>query len=538
MATPYELAMAELERDYKNAVLQLQRDEYQNIALPESIAKFSGYYQGRLSAPWISGTSELAGTFMNDERFGEFAGRRTLPGQELDLRDRLGTQQNVQNILNSDNEMELQTGVPYLGGRPMPSWLAPTKQWAKDYFATNQGRLPTPDDYHFAIQQGQVWTDEGGRVQPGGNVVYPPNHPLQGTPKNVFTGTNIMPATQGTGTGMVTEPGQQYTTQARVGGAIGPSPAGAATASAFGAGAPRSQAQRELEERGRATDIGAQVQREELALRETLGLAQLDIDRMRAEAEVAARNGETAIAASKEARADELERRAQALTEEVERRKLQLQTGQMTGFVDGNETLERIGLFGQDATGRNTLEAGIATGRVGNQATLERERLYGGAAYVNTGETLEQRTQRENAELERMRIGAGLRGPEDIVQYTRTLGGTPRGVSDIVDAAMGRYQVARHGDVAGAGPRPATVAGLQQDVRQGPSSAMQVEAGVRSMAAPEQFAWQNIDRLNPTTRKVAFALSEGQGRHVADIEAEREKVLGRYRGARAGRIAA
>jgi hypothetical protein len=548
------LYLADLEQEIARARLQLDRDEFEQIRRPTFLdvtrpgavsgltgmlmnrPDLYGNYAGRQTIDQLNATTGAAGRFANDDRYGEFAGQTTMAGQEF-----------VSNMAARDAQLSAEYGVPFVGGQQAPEWLAPFTTWARNFMMQNGGRIPTGTQFNQALKQGQVYDDRGGIVQPGGGAQYTAD-------QQQFYGT--------TGADSLTEPGQRYA-QAAVGGAVGGSPvnpAGGATQGRFPTAQPRTQAQRELEERGRATDLGVQVQREEMELRRTLGLAQIDIDRMRAEADVAATGGNLEIARSKEERANELERRAQALTEEVERRKLALQTGDMTGFIDGNETLSRIGLFGQDATGRNTLEAGVATGYVGGNATLERERLYGGAGYVGTGETLEQRTQRENAELERMRIAAGLRGPEDLVQYSRVVGGTPGGINDVVNTALGRFQPARYGDVT-APARPASYGSLAADVARGAgtggyatgptnppqtptpgvnaplTSAQQVELATRAVGSPDQWAWQGVDRLAPTNRTMLTALAEGQGRRVEDITAARERVLGRYKGPRAGRAA-
>src|SRR5262245_2849494 len=71
---------------------------------------------------------------------------------------------------------------------------------------------------------------------------------------------------------------------------------------------------------------------------------------------------------------------------------------------------------------------------------------------------------------------------------------------------------------------------------QGQSNAAVLRAS-QGLASPSQWAWQNVERMSPTNQKMLTALSEGQGRRVEDIQAEHQRVLGRYGGPRSSRQA-
>jgi hypothetical protein len=187
-------------------------------------------------------------------------------------------------------------------------------------------------------------------------------------------------------------------------------PPGAATA-AIGQGAPTSLAQRELIERGRGTDLqNAQVQNQqriaekEVEYRQAIASGNLDLANRTQNELTDLNNRKLALEQQGQEFSQGLAAgtltgdyqgqktlEAQRLAQEraLAERGLALQEGEAVGRVGGQETLGRVGLYGQDEAGRSTLEAQKLYGGTQDRPTLEREALYGGSGLINSGYTAE-----------------------------------------------------------------------------------------------------------------------------------------------------
>lgn len=305
---------------------------------------------------------------------------------------------------------------------------------------------------------------------------------------------------------------------------------GSGNTAAIGNGQPMSLDQRRLIEQGRTTDVQAQLTQRQQDL--TAQSAQND-QRIR-EKEVEYRNyvdrGQLDLANRAQNELTDLNNRKFGLEQEIERGRLELDkakfgldVGQALGRYNGQSTVESQRLYGTSDTG---------------QATLERENLYGGSAMVPSGVTAAERANQNQTTLGLLGLDAGLRGPADIVQYAKVVGGTPQGLRDVVDAAMGRYRNARYGDV-GAGPQAATLDSMAGQATAGNTgSVAEVNQQMMRLGSPDQWSIQNVQNLAPTNRTMLTALAEGQGRRPEDIQNQFAQTLGRYRGPTRGRMAA
>ncbi|HYF47367.1 MAG TPA: hypothetical protein VD926_14230 [Acidimicrobiales bacterium] len=566
----YDATMAEIaerRRQFDRMHDEYRMPKYRDIERPESYGGLTGMlpedywgpYGGMPTFGALSGAASLfgqvgggVGSGVNaqlDARLAEMGyapGQRTLAGRELDMRGDIARRQmyewdrefgasrsdadrafgemqrqSVNADRARDTALELETGIPYFNGSPMPEWLRPHAEWARQYATGNQGRMPTfeeltaalgkhghqPEDFN-AQNPGQPFAGTLPTVGPG--IIYDParggnydtisgkvidgpelaaelrNRMSGGVRASGFdeAGRPIYAAAQGDQLssqaglgpgGMQMMPGRMemqsradaVSGQARGTGtgSLASQKAGTATRTAFASGTPRSQAQRELEERGRQFD------------------ASNEIDRMRAEAEVARMNGQ-------EARADELERRAMSLREEIDRRGAAVEEGRLglegelgrgrlgldtelgrgrltldrdrlgfdkgvaVGMVDGQETLDRgalLGTFngmstlaGQQAYGGSalvggglTLDAQRAIGRVGGQETLDSQALRG---YTPQGATLAREGQEADTALRALQLESTLRAdPFKLAVMREGLSAT--GIPNAIEAVAGRRQL-------------------------------------------------------------------------------------------------
>lgn len=312
--------------------------------------------------------------------------------------------------------------------------------------------------------------------------------------------------------------------------------AGSGATGAIGQGRITSEYQRGLEEQGRQADVRAQLEARQQTLQNQQAQNDARIREKQVEYQQLIAQGQLDLANRTQTELTDLNNRKFSLDQEIQRGQLALAQGQAVGFVNGQQTLERIGLFGEE-DGRRTLEAQrLYGGGPGSTPTLERESLYGGSALVPSGVTAQERANQNQAALGYLGLIGQNRGPADIVQYARIVGGTPNGLRDVVDASLGRFRNAGYGDVGGAPQAGGTLDALAPNDR----AVGEVQAAQRRIGAanPQQFAWQNVDRLAPANRQMLGALAEGSGRRPEDVEAARQQALGRYRGPTRGRILA
>jgi len=301
-------AIADATAEYQAGNLALNRDIFSNISLPQSYGGLTGFlpsgYPGYGGLPTFGALTDTLGAFGytgNDPRWAQMgygANEQTLPFRNLVLNAQQiqgGWAQQASNRAlqqaEVDAQMSLDTGQPYIGGQPAPGWLRPYAGWAREFMQRNGGLVPNGPDFNAALQRGEVHTDDGGRVDPGGTVSYynPQTGWQVGGRVDQQSGRVVRSAQGQPGEiqmqafGMSTGPqmgGQSTFYQGP--GAGGYGGAGGATRSLFGQGDPRSQAQRVLEEQGRQYDLGfGQRQREfdtETALRALQQESQLSAD--------------------------------------------------------------------------------------------------------------------------------------------------------------------------------------------------------------------------------------------------------------------
>jgi len=291
-------AIADATAEYQAGNLALNRDIFSNISLPTSYGGLTGFlpsgYPGYGGLPTFGSLTDTLGAFGytgNDPRWAQMgygASEQTLLFRNLVLNAQQiqgGWQQQASNRAlqqaEVDARMSLDTGQPYIGGQPAPAWLRPYAGWAREFMQRNGGLVPNGPDFNAALQRGEVHTDDGGRVNPGGTVSYysPDRGWVEGGRVDQSTGRVVRTAQGQPGQWQMFEGGPQMGGQEPFYGASG---AGATTRGLFGQGDPRSQAQRNLEEQGRQYDLGfGQRQREfdtETALRALQQESQLSAD--------------------------------------------------------------------------------------------------------------------------------------------------------------------------------------------------------------------------------------------------------------------
>jgi hypothetical protein len=107
-----------------------------------------------------------------------------------------------------------------------------------------------------------------------------------------------------------------------------------------------------------------------------------------------------------------------------------------------------------------------------------------------------------------------LRGPNDPFQYLRTLSGTPQGITDVVNAAWGRYQLG--GAPSGEQSAPATVAGQVANLNAATggggaapgTSYDALMAAMPRLPGANQVAPQQYNQMNPSQRAALWAAYE------------------------------
>lgn len=468
MSDAVALAIAAAQAEYNRGRLQLERDQFEQVTRPTftdvtrpgAVSGLTGFLMDR---PDLYGNLAGGPTFGAQSSYAEMFGQagsqdsamlralgydpnqRTLGGRQLDLQgdkirgdyehqdrlfdasrsdaDRLYAEEQrlaFQDQASKDVALEAQYGQAFINGQPVPDYLAPHADWARQFVQQNGGRLPTFTDVVAALAPyGQTPQDyNGGRPYRGQPQVIGPgvvNDParggyvdvVSGKPMNQTEAMGVIQNRQGYANAYNPTGGQQAGDEGMMrsmggmqtgapaasrgllpgdtGGGYAQS-AGAATAGNF-QGSLRDIDQRRLEEQGRQADMLNQVQRQQ-ADADTL---RAQADQLRAEAQVRQSDGTLAIDRSKETRADELERRAQGLDEEIKRGTLSLEQSK---FAEGQRQFDaRLG-FDQGVqtgsiNGQDTLGRGELLGRFNGQSTLAGQTAYGGSGFVDSGQTLE-----------------------------------------------------------------------------------------------------------------------------------------------------
>lgn len=241
------------------------------------------------------------------------------------------------------------------------------------------------------------------------------------------------------------------------------------------------------------------------------------------------------------------------------------QTAELTGTLNGQDTLAKGQLLGT-LNGQATLPAQEDIGVVNGQPTLTAAQLYGysgGAAGTGTP-TLGLMSEQDKTALGYLQLLAGLTGPQNAFQYAKVLNGTPQGLTDIVNAASGRFGIPASGAgqmgsaLASTGgsasnSAPAAVApnGSLQIGNTQPSGSADLNSLVGSVNNPGAYqppatsalplpnqidpnAWA---RFNPTQKSLLMADYQNQGMDPKDVDFARQQALPQYRGAQRGGIA-
>jgi hypothetical protein len=607
----YDARMAAIEENRRQFDLN-----YNNINLPTSIGQNTGFlptgyiggYGGLPTFGALTGSTDMFGEIGSnlDPRYaalGYTAGQKTLQGRQLDLQgdaqrarereDALRRQlmessqrftemdRNQQRFLdqrNKDTQLELETGVPYLDGSPMPEWMRPHAEWVHQWQEQHDG---TPPTYQALVENlgrmGMQPEDfNGGRPYPGTVPTLAPGVLPQGNGKalDMVAGKQIdaseantlgaqrraqagirvdsqnpldangQPnylATQQAGfrrtASEMAAPGQDGLQMERADGmmnfqtggqgpggnpedkfagdslmnfqAMGGNAApgginyqGSGAAGSNFSGQVKSQAQRELEERARQSDVQAQIQNKQIDLRNALDQGNLDLAR-KAQQDLNALEQQKlgvdvgALTGSYNGQ-DTLEK--QRLNEQGRQfdQRLGFDKGVATGTVDGQETLDRgalLGTFngmstlaGQQAYGGSalvggglTLDAQKALGKVGGQQTLDAQNALG---YIDGQKTLARQGQEADTGLRTAQLMAQLQGPANAFAQQAAINGLNQaGLSNAVDAIAGRRSVAGF-QGAQAPVQAASLESVQRQLQGGFGGPQQ--AGMRSIGPATQ----------------------------------------------------
>lgn len=137
---------------------------------------------------------------------------------------------------------------------------------------------------------------------------------------------------------------------------------------------------------------------------------------------------------------------------------------------------------------------------------------------------------------------SGLRGPNDPFQYLRTLQGTPNGMSDIVNAAAGRYQMG--GTPSGAVAPRATIAGQidnMNNAQNGSNAAQSAQdLNVQGLPPASQIDARAYNQMLPSQQDALWAAYQYGGpsgaMNPADAQAMYKQSLPNYGGPAMGGV--
>jgi hypothetical protein len=130
---------------------------------------------------------------------------------------------------------------------------------------------------------------------------------------------------------------------------------------------------------------------------------------------------------------------------------------------------------------------------------------------------LAQQSEQNKTALGYLNLMAGLRGPANAFQYARTLQGTPQGLTDIVNAAAGRYQLG--GVPSGEQSQRASLGTLLSDVNGGAATAGAPGQTFNASAIPDvsglpaagQINSRAYNQMLPTQRDLLWGAYEYGG---------------------------
>lgn len=175
-----------------------------------------------------------------------------------------------------------------------------------------------------------------------------------------------------------------------------------------------------------------------------------------------------------------------------------------------------------------TYQQATMTGMFQGAPTLNREiadwtkqyQQAGLSGYYQGKPTLERETNEAATMTNLLTLQGSLRGPANYSQYLKTLGSTPQGMRDVVNAAAGRYTMpGTSGATPGATYAPATVQSLLGDVTTGGAGAQAEWSQALSggLPAANQISTLNWGRMNPTQQSMLMSAYEGEGHDPLDV---------------------
>jgi hypothetical protein len=190
----------------------------------------------------------------------------------------------------------------------------------------------------------------------------------------------------------------------------------------------------------------------------------------------------------------------------------------LTGTFEGQPTFPALtqyaqlfGRWGAPTTGQQTLAAQ-------QQAWAQ---AIGAQQEARAAQALQQQTAQNY-----LGLLANLRGPADWAKYQQVLGATPRGMRDLVAAAMGQY-IPGGGATTGVQPTPASLQTLQQQIAAGGGGGAGL-TDFTNLPAPNQLAPQTWQALAPSQQQLLVGAYEAQGWNPNDVRALFEQSLPRY----------
>jgi len=135
---------------------------------------------------------------------------------------------------------------------------------------------------------------------------------------------------------------------------------------------------------------------------------------------------------------------------------------------------------------------------------------------------------RQQTSLGYLGLTSQLRGPGDLFQYLKVLGGTPGGIKDVVNAAAGKYNMPRTGGgqvTVGGYSNPSDINDLLTQMNDPNYGA---EAQNLNLPPPNQISAANLARMTPAQQKVLLAAYEAAGYNVEDVARIFQNSLPQY----------
>jgi hypothetical protein len=139
-----------------------------------------------------------------------------------------------------------------------------------------------------------------------------------------------------------------------------------------------------------------------------------------------------------------------------------------------------------------------------------------------------QKYQQNQMAMGYLGLTSQLRGPADLFQYMRVLGGTPQGIRDVVNEAAGAYRAPMTGAIGTGGTSgPATIDTVLAQMNDPNYGA---EGRNLNLPAPNQISAQALMRMTDTQRTALMAAYEAQGWRPQDVANIFKNSLPQYMG--------